>query len=52
MPRRPKFRGKVIVKVEECPTCGGLMMRQVKSDMTGKEYRCSQCDEKPQGESR
>lgn len=38
-----KKRGTVYLDMKDCPKCGKLMSRQIKKDLSGKEYVCDSC---------
>lgn len=34
---------KVCLDMKDCPKCQKLMSRQIKADLSGKEYVCNSC---------
>jgi ribosomal protein L37AE/L43A len=44
--RKPKFRGHVDLSssLRSCPKCDRMMFKQLKSDFTGKHWKCGNCN--------
>lgn len=42
MPRRPKYRGTVVVETKDCTNCEAPMFKQV----SGMQWICIGCDNK------